>query len=456
LVQVSGSAEQNIFLDPNHYSQAIYHTGPYRPDIIFTAPETVPRTSFLFTYSSDWPIDLKISPGGYLLKPTGLTIDIPFLSRIGFYDYYFTYDVVVPVLIVMKDETAFDGQGLSLLFAAEVTLAGNEPAMYGNVTLDTAESLDFFIDDRFLMDGLVTITSRDALSGQPLQDVDLTYSCGEAQMDAGITKGVDALAVSQLPFCIGGSVLGTKDSYYGDAEPLSVMDDEDQSVELNLYPEREFTVDFEGYFLFKKWPADTVTTDSATTLAYALDLAELEGRGIDSSIGVWDVGSQPIRLGVDDLLTVIFTRRIAPGEQPFVTALAVNYTNEDSLKVSLAKGAYDVEGYLLTSFGENRTLQRFVIPSKVVCADADNDCVTIPETQFNTSIYRGGIALTGVLPLNVTAEDYSFDTLTLKYTLIELDDFSEPMDLAILGAMDAYYLLGNETLAPEFTNAVFP
>jgi len=466
IIQVANTADRNIVVEENQYSQAIYHTGPFKPDVFFDHPQYASGVAFNFIYNPDWDLDLRIGPGnGYVIRPQGLSVN-PFglLPGFGIYDYYFTYDVVVPMMLVAEDPSAFDGEGLSFLVGFESGLTTNDPFLYSDAAvLDLDGTGSFFSAEDQRMDGDITINVTDAVTGQALEGVGFTYSCGQAAVDVIDFSGEDGLVTTSLPFCMGGQLTGNRDGYYVDPLDLDVLDDSSRTVHVEAYPLKEFELRLEGRSLTKKYAADAMFDDDGVMLSeFEDDASEVEEYGIDPRTGIWQVGSEPWALRGDDVLTVIFTRHTEPGERNEVQVKMVNYTNVDSLSVELTKGLYDVEAFLITHLGEGHDRERVYIPEDTIrwgeawLFDGEEGSETIPEVEFNETFYRGGIRLTGSRTLEVAAEDYDEDSLNVKYVAVRIDDLEKHLDLGVLGQVDAYARMYNESLEPRFGEEQLP
>lgn len=459
IIQVANTADRNIVVEENQYSQAIYHTGPFKPDVLFENPRYASEVAFNFIYNPDWDLDLRIGPGnGYVVRPQGLPLNIlGLLPNFGIYDYYFTYDVVAPMMLVAEDPSAFQGEGLSFLVGFEAGLTTNEPFLYSDdAVLDLEGTGSMFSSENQRMEGNITVNVTDAVTDQALEGVGFTYSCGQAAVDVVDFSNEEGLVTTSLPFCMGGQLSGSRDGYYIDPVGLDVLDDSSRTVHVQAYPLKEFDLELEGRPLIKKYSADAMVGDDGSLLSeFKDDAAELEEHGIDSRSGVWQVGTEHSVLRADDVLTIIFTRQVEPGEPNEVQVKLVNYTNVDDQTVELAKGLYDVEVFLITHLGEGHDRERVVIPEETITwgegwLDGPEGSETIDAIEFNDTLYRGGVRLTGSRALEVSADDYGEDVLRMKYPVVRIDDLEKHLDLGVLGYVDDYARMYNESLRPRF------
>ena len=459
LIQLGNTADRQVVVGDNRFSQAISHTGPFKPDIIFDRPGYAGGVAYSAMYDSDWDIDLKMGPGnGYILKPEGMSLDLLVL-QLGYYEYYFTYDVVVPLMFVADDPDAFGGEGLSLFAGVEAGLISNDPMLYSDPeVLDTGEfGDDLFSMEAQRMDGNITINVTDALTGDPLEEVLFTYSCGRTSTEANQVSGEDGLVVTSLPFCIDGMLTGEKEGYYIDPTDLDVLDDSDRYLEVPAYPLKEFDLEVEGRLLFKKLGADVIYDEGELLEEYEDEADRVEAAGLDPMVGIWEVGTEPVALGLDDLLTVIVRRHVGPGEPEQVQVRTINYTNAGSQKLKLAKGTYDVEAFLMTQLGEGRQYENVYIPEKTYTwgegwFDGPAGEETVEAVELNESLYRGGVRLTDDRALEVEAADYQNGTLKLKVVVVNIDDLQHHADLGVLGQIDGYSRMYGDLTEPEFVS----
>ena len=460
LIQVPNTADRSIVAEQNHYSQAIYHTGVFKPVVFFDNPQYASHVAFHFMYKPEWSLDLQIGPGnGYLIKPQGAPVDfLQLLPGFGIHDYSFTYDVVAPMMLVADDPRAFDGEGLSFLVGFESGLVGNEPLLYAGAPVSEEQGPgDLFSAEDQRMDGDITLNVTDAVSGGPVEGVSFTYSCGAATSEVLDFSDVDGTVTTSLPFCVGGELTGQRDGYYIEPVQLDVLDDSSRTIEIDAYPLKEFELRLEGRPLFKKYSAEAIVDEEGQVVDEFKEEAEkLKKHDINPQSGIWEVGTEPFALRPDDRISLGITRQTESGEKNDVQVKMVNFTNKDSLTVELAKGEYDVEAYVITQLGEGHQRERVYIPEDKITWDtglfSPSESETLEPVEFNESLYRGGIRLTGDRALEVTADDYDEEALSLKYVAVRISDLEKHLDLGILGETENYAKMYNDSLQPAFVS----
>ena len=186
----------------------------------------------------DWPIYFDITPSdGEIIKPDEFDANffnlLPVFSR----RYNFNYDISYPVVIELRDTTAFNREGYSFLFAVENNIRNNE-VLTGNLTEFTKFGTpkgSLFADENQRISGEITITAFTGTSDHlPVEDAYIRYICGHDSVNLGQTDE-NGRFVSKFPLCIGGIVQVTKEGYYGDAKYLDAQLDVRQSIDVELY-----------------------------------------------------------------------------------------------------------------------------------------------------------------------------------------------------------------------------
>ncbi len=427
-IQVPGSKGETLFLDPNHYSQSIYNSPDFKPSLIFPYQEIIKDLSIDFIYLPNWDLDLKINPSnGYLIMPDYTSLSIPFF-RFGMADYTFTYSLIYPLLIIINDDSSFNGQGLTLMFAMETGLRNNEPLISSSSLKNNEISLgnNLFASEEAKISGRIKVRTINGITGEPVEKVLVGYSCGDESVDLGETRiqeDGNATVINRLPFCIGGLITGYLKDYYASAEALDVIDDSDKNLTLKLWPLKEFKLKVRSKILSKGQ----------------------EG---------WYLGENAEGfLDQDDELIYVMKRKALPGEQEFIQTGVLNTTTAmNNPTISLTPGFYDVELYLIRHFGENYTREKFVIPEQTIEVDGEEQ--KIPAIEFNSTLYLGGLEFTSEtgISFNLSTKKYlNSSTITLHYIEVRMSDLTTASDLDQLGKIANYSIKYNQTLMPTMS-----
>jgi hypothetical protein len=180
-----------------------------------------------------WPMYLDIDPSrGAFVSPSSLTADL-YLMKFNMLEYSFGYNVAYPILITIKDPEALNGEGFFFNVADEVNLKNTRPLLCG---VGYQESPFGFLDPLFtdpaqFISGDVIIETVDD-DGNALEDVIITFRCGDDKAIIGTTKlqtinGEDkALFEGSFPLCQGWLEL-YKPSYQELTVPFEPKEDEE-------------------------------------------------------------------------------------------------------------------------------------------------------------------------------------------------------------------------------------
>jgi hypothetical protein len=207
-----------------------------------------------FTYL-DWPIYMDITPSeGDLLMPQSHKRSFPFdiapSTQTNYYEFF--YDVAVPVIVEVRDYSAFGGRGYSFLYAMEGNIMDNknlalwhmgegtfgpldytkvqygfgggisqtparvyipETDTYINTTVKQPEK-KLFCDNNQRISDIIDVEVLDSSSLEPVHGADVTFGCGKYSACSLGTTGAQGKYSSRFPICIGeGFVRIEKEGY---------------------------------------------------------------------------------------------------------------------------------------------------------------------------------------------------------------------------------------------------
>lgn len=173
-----------------------------------------------FFYHPGWDIYLNVDPhDGELIIPNNLDNNIMNMFPVSIQKYEFYYDVSVPILVIVRDDDALNGDGYTFQFAIEANIRSNAPMSPGvAVNLGGVQQQTLFDNQRQWISGNVTIEAVDNF-GNPIDDVLVQYSCGSLSVTIGRTEINDegkAVLVSKFPVsCSAGLLSLTRVGYLG-------------------------------------------------------------------------------------------------------------------------------------------------------------------------------------------------------------------------------------------------
>ena len=170
-------------------------------------------------YYPGWDIYVNVDPHeGELIRPTNLDNNLLGIMPISFQMHKFFYDISVPVMVIIKDEDAFNGEGYTFMFALESNIRSNmplTPSSMGRPSFEAQEESKFS-NPRHWLSGNITIEIIDNL-GDPVEGVEVRYSCGPDVANMGMTKLEEgkAVLISKFPLCLEGLLGLSKEGYLG-------------------------------------------------------------------------------------------------------------------------------------------------------------------------------------------------------------------------------------------------
>ncbi|HII29737.1 hypothetical protein AUJ69_00625 [Candidatus Woesearchaeota archaeon CG1_02_47_18] len=137
-------------------------------------------------YQPNWGLDMKARPNGEVLSSAMLTAEgLPLCVN----TYHFEYDIVYPVEVIIRDD--YD-QGYSFRFAFPVLISHNKAER--SLRLENSDSACKKMNTE------VEITVYDKLTGQPLEEAEVTADCPDGDCLLGKTDDNGRLR-ARAPAC---------------------------------------------------------------------------------------------------------------------------------------------------------------------------------------------------------------------------------------------------------------
>jgi hypothetical protein len=413
IVQLFGSIDMD-YVDTDDAEADAQYANYY-----FGISDPAPRVRANFLYLSSWEPYVRVHPGSQVIRPNMFSTGLPFLPPLKTKD--FDYDVSYPVLVQLQVPTATDSYFFQ--FPIEVNMRNSNPLEYDPVL--TLEPSTSFCDPSTWSGSTVAITVQDA-TGQPLAAT-VRYDCVSQSCSLGTVNGK---LETQLPECIGGSLVAEKNGYVPAEEALESAADETAAVTLEL---TQFT---------------TVTVEPV------LYVAQKEAYTQNGEVKTrWSVGTQN-EFTVDNTqkLIVLFT----PKDNPDLTQVAI--FPDGKATVDLYPGLYDVTAVLTAT-----TATQHVIPAETRCYEAggltglfsDEHCVDIPAiplgggdlTDPDTGetipaenvMYLGGLQWDDATePLELTQADLDGGNIRIPVVAINIAQITVVEDLDVFDRIDDF------------------
>jgi hypothetical protein len=210
----------------------------------------------IFRYDNNYPMNFQVTPTeGSKMRSSnsGSSTSSDLISFLCIQNWKFTYDVIYPVSVRITDETT----GYSFNIAFTVHLVRNIPNRESEIVARPSSSLNFGDSDKYCENRRIPMTvltwenveNKEQGVGniEPLDDVDITYTCLKYRCDigqsdfnfakSGYQSGIDI----NFPYCVGGIVRGKKEGYKEDWIRVTTYPGEE--VELKLVPLFKFPVE---------------------------------------------------------------------------------------------------------------------------------------------------------------------------------------------------------------------
>lgn len=185
-----------------------------------------PRTDLKvgFHFLPGWDLRFTATPNsGGVMSTSQMKGSQKLLPFVCINAYHFTYDVIYPVKVAVRDDLAFNGEGFVFQFGFPVVVKGNAPArdIFGVRKFEDAEYRPDFCAR--LSDTIVDVRAKGFIPGSPvaeeLENVNITYECLDKYCSLGQTQSDGSGHVRLHTFlpqgCSNPLVRAEKDGYIG-------------------------------------------------------------------------------------------------------------------------------------------------------------------------------------------------------------------------------------------------
>ncbi len=183
-----------------------------------------------FYYNKDWPMSLDIYPrNGVALKPSTMKLGFPFLPLFCYTAYNFRYSIQYPLMVNLEKD------GFLFRFPIEVSILDNYPGrdIEGEqINTDFGDRTTRFCDEEQRLSEAINVVTIDAITGRPLDNVQVLYVCGVNSCAIGNTKLEDneAKLNKKFPLCFNGEVRLSKEGYGDFTNELTTLDSGERRV----------------------------------------------------------------------------------------------------------------------------------------------------------------------------------------------------------------------------------
>lgn len=408
-----------------------------------------------------WELYFDVNDKGGRIEPSSYGVSF---SRLQFNTnhYYTTYDVSYPVLITLRDPTAFGGEGYTFVFALEVNIRNNRPVQAGQVLPPpiAAVGKSMACDERKWNTEPIRTVVVDSSNLNPLEAVQVGFSIPEsADCIIGATDAHGQLE-SKYPAVYGGVGSFIKEDYLTSFYPIDTYNFKKQSGimgyavaglspaerVIELHPLKLINVtikkkNIEKCINGRCYTQGLFSTNQQPLYSYQPQML--------SSVHSWVFMNTPLALEESETGTLILKRvaDLNPGvfSDEFTASVAVQ--GNSNTEVELVPGVYEVQG-LLTSEKE------VIIPEEerctggfmesVACFDTSGCCFTFDRTVLDKMLTGQLQWDTQRMYVTITPEQlYTADQLTFYIPSVNLGGVPQEEHLRVLEDLQVIGQLGN-------------
>jgi hypothetical protein len=424
-----------------------------------------------FFYPGTRPL-LSINGGAEVLQPRSADVG-GFLQKIvGMFlnDYRFRYTLSYPVIVTIRDENAFGGEGYDWSFAMEANIFRNQP-------VDRSETVDSFllVDERVDFSSpiqrvkkRITLTVLDREQEQrailaPLSGVQVNYECGNS-FYIGTTDHNGQLE-TRFPYCrYGGVIRLSKQGYLGSGLPFdNYVEGGEEALQFSLWPLKNVT-------LSMRKRTDTQVEELRSSVPNLFTILNKSSALNKSDMAIFSI-ERVKETPYDEELPMVGFYTFSVVEQNFSSEIAAQERHLEQLRqqgiltdadvaewllaleeqeaivtpaqpavsVLIAPGRYVIDGFILHNEQisipeETREFCEMPIPIGGVCLSSKE--YTLNETNF-TAWMKGGIRYDDDAPYEITWNQL-YNTEELTFYMLEQKIPSEWKDLEEYQSIDDF------------------
>lgn len=374
LIQVFGTKNYKYIESPDVRDPELYEL-VYNRQFLIPTNKSRRFLEARFAYLDWWEPYFDLNCKGQLCtadSATSFTMLPMTLNR-----YEFAYDLSYPVLFEIRDPDAFGGEGYTFNIMLEHNMRSSKRFTSNtNITLpppaNNPPSIFCNIDQR--TSGEITLTVLNGENRRPLDDVSVTYLCGDQVCNLGKTR--DGTFTSRFPRCIGGTLLLSRRDFSSTTRALDTHREEPLRLQALLEPERWVNVSVRNYQITK--------IDKLSPWKY------------EAAAGL-------VRPHSKQQTVILLKRKEEPGAEPFVAVAEI--LGGKPAEIKLVPGRYEVQ--ITSLLRDNITIppdERCFTVKKLV--SSKKKCFKVPEEPlvFNEST---------PFPYGTTTYEYTFSPESL-------------------------------------------
>lgn len=448
LIQIQGTTGVVELTPDNKYGMGFFKMLTRETDYPFGDL----KVNFLSPVDEATDYYVEITPNvGELLKPNSYKSEfpIPIIPPIQTNHYSFFYDVSYPVVVALRDEQSFSGEGYTFMIAMEANIRDNKnlmewargdgtfgpwdaskveitvkegvpttyPAGIDTETNETVYSTAEVPEKTLIcnaaqrLSGTVEVSAYNGITGDPINGASVAYRCGTySTCLMGATNAAGDYE-SAFPVCVGGAVKIDATGYYTTYSSIDTIPEQEGKVIVLLEPITKVPVEIK--FIPTARLNESVSAASLRNLAF--DMSRTDS----------------ILLALEKVPDQLF-------ETPYSQIVTV--TKDEPVNLSLVSGTYTINALLLDQAG-------VIIPARN--ETYGNETVEYPEVNMTP-------AMLGQISLDTTTGQWEVESSDLQsakgvtFYIFRMDNPIYIEDLGELGQFTNYTTIFREVVEPEW------
>ncbi len=243
-IRIVGTRYDEGMYVPNPFGESKYNESYFNYHYLWEVSDgEYPDMHVSVIYDENWPLDIYARPSNNNVLTSNSQKGTEALSFFCLHTWHFTYDVTYPVKITIKDE-GNDYDEFIFNFAFKVSIRNNE-AERTNLATSIREKEETTTSEEFCndVDKKITIYTDDSITGEAVDDVNITFVCGIFSCDIGVSEwvsqGAAAALEKRLPYCVHAVIRGNREDY--DESSVFIKTDKEEAFTLPMTPVRLIT-----------------------------------------------------------------------------------------------------------------------------------------------------------------------------------------------------------------------
>lgn len=404
----------------------------YNRQQLIPIEEQHPQVSATFSYL-DWKPYFHLNCNGAICGPQAFTNTFGF--TFGIQQYAFAYDISIPVMVELRNPSAFAGRngGFAFRFMLETNLRDNKPidlssgkGLQGKTGQGSKVSFpsrgSMLCDQAQRTSAPVNITVRDANTKKPINAL-ISFSCGieKCLIDSTTNGSLNA----KFPVCFGGAVTATSQAHDFGHVALSTSTEKSSSITLQLAPYTTLPVTVQRYFIRKGQTGwNPVFTNPAPHGANDQTIITLARRESDASVQAGEQYSTVVEVEGD-----IFNTNAGK------SANAITNSNVAAKPhIQLLPGSYDVT---ITTIS---TDEMKILPHTTCYGGGNSSCIRMPNSTITFGPELPFAAGTSTFTWTVTQDELKnakeITFFTLYHALAQVPEVERTLEDITINTQD--------------------